>query len=123
MEIVAKNVASQTVKVAASESSKQEVASVKPESVEIKAPPKVAEVETADIEQAIKDLEAFVKGLDRDLAFRRDESIDRSVITVFDASTSKVVRQIPSEEVVAIARQIRDGLDELRAGMLLRGKA
>ena len=65
MEIVAKDVASQTVKVAASESSKQEVASVKSESVDIKAPPKVAEIDTADIEQAMKDLQAFMKGLER----------------------------------------------------------
>ena len=32
---------------------------------------------------------------------------ERSIITVFDSNTKEVVRQIPSEEVVAIARQIR----------------
>ena len=61
-------------------------------------------------------------GLARDLSFRRDESIDRSIITVRDANTNQLVRQIPAEEVVEIARQIKQDLDAKRAGMLLRGE-
>jgi uncharacterized FlaG/YvyC family protein len=45
------------------------------------------------------------------------------VITVLDTQTNRVVRQIPSEEVVAIARQIRDDMAEARAGLLLNGNA
>jgi len=61
--------------------------------------------------------------LGRNLSFRQDDSIDRSIITVRDESTQQVVRQIPNEEVVAIARQIRENLQEVRAGMLLDDKA
>jgi flagellar protein FlaG len=40
------------------------------------------------------------------LSFRVDESSGRTVITVLDATTREIVRQIPSEEVLALARAI-----------------
>lgn len=92
-------------------------------SVEIKAPPEVTKFEGSDLDQAVADLQRYVDGLDRSLSFRRDESIDRSIITVRDANTNQLVRQIPAEEIVEIARQIRQDLDAKRAGMLLRGDA
>jgi flagellar protein FlaG len=92
------------------------------QSVEIKAPPKVPEFEPKDLDKAVQDLQAYVDGLGRDLSFRRDESIDRSIITVRDSSTNQVVRQIPGEEVIAISRQIKEDLNELRAGMLMKGE-
>ena len=90
--------------------------------VGIKASPVVPEFEKLDLKKAVEELQAFVDGLDRNLSFRRDESIDRSIITVRDANTNQLVRQIPAEEVVEIARQIREDLDAKRAGMLLRGE-
>ncbi len=70
----------------------------------------------------MEDLQAYVDGLGRSLSFQRDDSIDKNVITVVDSSTNQVVRQIPSEEVVAIARQLRDELADLRAGLLMEDK-
>jgi flagellar protein FlaG len=113
-------VAAQAAKVAAPAAAK--VSAVLPP-IEIQAPPKVKEYEPKDIRQAVADLQSFVQGLDRDLSFRLDESIDRSIITVRDANTNQLVRQIPAEEIVAIARDIKQDLDAKRAGMLLRGEA
>lgn len=113
-------IAAQSAKVAASAGAK---GSASLPAIEIKAPPKVPDYEPKDIEQAVADLQNFVRGLDRDLSFRIDESIDRSIITVRDANTNQLVRQIPAEEIVEIARQIRSDLDAKRAGMLLRGEA
>jgi flagellar protein FlaG len=90
------------------------------QAVEIKAPPKVPDFEPKDLAKAVQDLQAYVDGLGRDLSFRRDESIDRSIITVRDSSTNQVVRQIPGEEVIAISRQIKEDLNELRSGMLMK---
>jgi flagellar protein FlaG len=87
--------------------------------VSVKAAPKVPEFEKLDLDQAISELQDFVEGLGRSLSFSQDESIDRSVITVRDTQTNQVVRQIPSEEVVAIARQLREDMMEFRAGMLM----
>lgn len=92
-------------------------------SVEIKAPPKVEEYKPKDLDKAVEDLQNYVKGLGRDLSFRRDDSIGRDIITVRDSSTNQVVRQIPGDEVIAISRQIKADLDALRAGMLMKGQA
>ena len=113
-------VAAQAAKVAAPDGAKKSVALPV---IEIQAPPKVKEYEPKDIQQAVADLQSFVQRLDRDLSFRIDESIDRSIITVRDANTNQLVRQIPAEEVVEIAREIKQDLDAKRAGMLLRGEA
>jgi len=91
-------------------------------SVEIKAPPKVPEYDVSDLDKAVQDLQQYVKDLGRNLSFTRDEALNRDVITVRDRETDEVVRQIPGEEVLAISRQIKADLDELRAGMLLKGQ-
>ena len=88
-------------------------------SVAIKAAPPVPEFKKLDVDKAIAELQDFVDGLGRSLSFRRDDSIDKNVITVRDTQTNQVVRQIPSEEVVAISRQIRDEMMEMRAGLLM----
>ena len=91
--------------------------------IEAKAPPKVAEFQPKDIDKAVEDLQNFVEALGRDLSFRRDDSINKSIITVRDANTNQLVRQIPAEEVVEVARQIKESMDKLRSGVLMNGEA
>ncbi len=45
----------------------------------------------------------------RNLSFRVDERSGRTVITVVDALTKEVIRQIPSEEVLAMSRALEAG--------------
>ena len=85
-----------------------------------KAAPELPEFRKTDVAAAVGELQEYVAKLGRDLSFRMDESIDRSIITVLDSNTNQVVTQIPSEEVVAIARQVKEDLAELRAGLLLK---
>ena len=91
--------------------------------LDAKAAPKVPEYKMKDLAKAVEDLQKFVDKLGRDLNFRRDDHIDKTIITVRDANTNQVVRQIPSEEVVSIARQISDSWQELRAGLLMDDRA
>ena len=91
--------------------------------MEIKAPPAVPAFDVSDLDKAVEDLQQYVKDLGRNLSFSRDEALNRDVITVRDKETDEVVRQIPGEEVLAISRQIKEDLDELRAGILMNGKA
>lgn len=91
--------------------------------IEAKAAPKVVEFEPKDIDKAVEDLQNYVEGLGRELSFRRDESINKSIITVRDANTNQLVRQIPAEEVVEVARQIKESMDKLRSGVLMNGEA
>jgi flagellar protein FlaG len=79
--------------------------------VESEAPP------PPDIAAAVRRLNELMAQRQRDLSFHVDEASGRTVITVRDARTSEVVRQIPSEEVLALARALEDarGLLDARA--------
>jgi len=90
---------------------------------DVKAAPELPEFKKLDVDKAIDDLQKFVDGLGRNLSFSRDNLINRDIITVLDSQTNKVVRQIPSEEVVAIARQIATDMAEIRSGLLLDREA
>jgi flagellar protein FlaG len=58
----------------------------------------------ADVERAVRRLEQFARDAQRDLQFQIDDATGITVITVRDAATKEVVRQIPAEEVLAVSR-------------------
>lgn len=70
------------------------------------------------VEQAVKEMKQVVEPMAQDLEFSIDQGTGHTVVKVIDTATKEVVRQIPSEELVAIAHSI----DKLR-GLLLNRKA
>lgn len=86
------------------------------------APTASAKVETsarnAELKQAIESANLHLKQVSNDLEFAVDTSSGRTVLRVVDASTKQVIRQFPSEEVLAITRAI----DRFQ-GLLLKEKA
>lgn len=65
------------------------------------------EAASLDIERAVERLEELARNNERGLRFAVDEGSGRTVITVINAATNEIVRQIPAEEVLAIARALR----------------
>ncbi len=65
-----------------------------------------AEMPVEDIESTVRRLNELMAERERSLSFRVDEASGRTVITVLDATTHEVVRQIPSEEVLALRRAL-----------------
>ena len=63
---------------------------------------------TIALETAIENVESFVQMQNRSLAFSIDKDTDRAVVTVRDSDSGDVIRQIPSEEVLALAERIQD---------------
>jgi flagellar protein FlaG len=61
---------------------------------------------TLDFSQVVQQLDAFVENGQRSLRFRVDSATGRTVMTVLDAKTEEVIRQIPAEEVLALARNL-----------------
>lgn len=51
-------------------------------------------------------IQAYLQRNGRNLEFRVDEATGHTVITVRDASTGDVIRQIPNEEALAIAQRL-----------------
>lgn len=70
------------------------------------------------VTQAVDKVRDFVQVVRRDLEFSVDEETGRTIITVLDSVTGEVVRQIPPEEILAIA----ENLAEVQ-GILFEGKA
>ncbi|HHZ87532.1 MAG TPA: flagellar protein FlaG [Chromatiaceae bacterium] len=62
------------------------------------------------LESVVTNLNEFVQSISRELNFTVDDTSGKTVIKVIDSVTDKVIRQIPSEEVLALSRH----LDELR---------
>jgi flagellar protein FlaG len=67
-------------------------------------------VSQSDLEQAVSSINEFVQTVQRDLNFSMDEDSGRMIIKVIDSKSGELVRQIPSEEVMAIATYIRDAI-------------
>jgi len=66
----------------------------------------VLKATTLDVERAVERLNELSSGNRRNLHFRVDEQSGRTIITVINAATREVVRQIPAEEVLAIVREL-----------------
>jgi len=66
------------------------------------------ESKQAKLETAVQEVESFLKVQNRNLSFTIDEETQRSIVTVKDSKSGDVIRQIPSEEVIALAERIQD---------------
>ncbi|THF64150.1 flagellar protein FlaG [Pseudothauera rhizosphaerae] len=71
-----------------------------------------------EVEQALDEVRQAIRPVARNLLFSIDEDTGKTVIKVIDTTTDEVIRQIPSEEIIAIAK----ALDKLQ-GLLLRQEA
>lgn len=64
-------------------------------------------VPDAEIESAVAEVSEFVQSQRRNLDFSFNEDANRSVVAVTDTDTGELIRQIPSEEVLALSEKIR----------------
>jgi len=61
-----------------------------------------------NLDDAIQRLNEQLHRNDRNIAFRVDDAVNTTVITVHRTDTGEVVRQIPSEAVLRVAHSIED---------------
>lgn len=71
------------------------------------------EVEAETLSSAIHLINERVQNLQRDLVFSVDEDTGKDVVTILDAKSSKVIRQIPSEEMLELAKNLSAQLDDI----------
>lgn len=67
---------------------------------------------------AVNELRAAIAPVEQNLLFSIDDDTGHTVVKVVDAATDEVIRQIPSEEVLAVTK----ALDKLQ-GVLIQQKA
>jgi len=76
------------------------------------------EPEREQVKDAIRHVQDFVRPINQNIEFSLDEDTGKVVVKVVDGATREVVKQIPSEEMLSIAK----ALDRLQ-GLLVRNKA
>lgn len=84
------------------------------------------EVSREAFERVVSELEAYVQNTQRNLDFQVDDKTGRVVVKVIDATDDSVIRQIPSEEMLAISHRLQEFLENNQRdmrGMLLEIKA
>ena len=69
-------------------------------------PEAVPSVDAVELHAAVQDIAKNVRNVQRSLQFSVDQNSGRTVITVVDKTTEEVIRQIPPEEILAIADRI-----------------
>jgi flagellar protein FlaG len=62
-------------------------------------------------EEVVSELNEAILGVRRELKFSIDEDSGRAVVQVMDSETGEMIRQLPSEEVLAVSRHIREVLE------------
>jgi len=78
------------------------------------------QISQSQIEESVKHVTESLKSVtSNNLEFSIDDSTGKTLVKVVDSSTKELIRQIPSEEMLAIAQAI-DG--EIK-GLLVRNKA
>ena len=77
---------------------------------------------SAGLEEAVRELNGYVQNVQRNLQFNVDEDSGHTVIRVVDSETDEVIRQIPSEEVLALAKHLRSLSEGGEQGLLLKEK-
>ncbi len=58
------------------------------------------------VEQAASRIEKFVKSVGRSMDFSVDNSTGRSILRVVDPQSGEVIRQLPPEETLRVAKAV-----------------
>ena len=72
----------------------------------------------AQLQSAVNAANDFIKPITNSVEFSLDKDSDRMIVKVMDNATKEVIRQIPSVEMLAIAK----ALDKIQ-GLLIKQKA
>lgn len=79
--------------------------------------PAKADGKAKDLEQALSRVRAVFQTADSRLEFTVDPDLDRVVVKVMDGDSGTVIRQIPQQEVIDLAKRL-----ETPTGLLLHHK-
>jgi flagellar protein FlaG len=95
------------------QSTEDKLASVQPETKDLYNTADIKEqvpldVSAEQIENAVLKLNEFAQTNNRQLNFSVDEGSNRQVVKVTDSESGKIIRQIPSEEVLRTSERLQD---------------
>lgn len=75
--------------------------------------------DAAQLKSAVDNINRALKASNKNLEFSIDSSTEKPVFRLRDSETGEVIRQYPTEDMLAITRAI----DQIQQGLLLKQKA
>lgn len=82
-----------------------------------------AEERRKELQNAIRNVSGYVQNITRELNFSIDEELGKTVVRVIDENTGDVIRQIPSEDMLELARHLAEIKERTARGLLFQGDA
>lgn len=67
--------------------------------------------QAGNLQVAVSQINDYVQNLQRNLQFTVDEATGKNVVTVIDNETKEVIRQIPGEEALELARRLAENIE------------
>jgi len=71
------------------------------------------------VDAAVTQINDYFGNVNRTIRFKVDDETGVTLINVVDTETDKVIRQVPPEEMLVIARRVSESDDEVKPGLLL----
>ncbi|NOH78917.1 flagellar protein FlaG [Vibrio sp. RE86] len=72
----------------------------------------------AERERIVAEMNDFISSINKGLSFRVDEESGRDVVTIYEADTGDIIRQIPDEEMLEILRRLREQTARYSSGLV-----
>lgn len=65
-------------------------------------------ISVKELENAVANVSDYVQTVQRDIQFTVDEDLHRTIVKVIDSETGEVIRQIPDDIFLELARRLND---------------
>jgi flagellar protein FlaG len=75
--------------------------------------PAAPAVEIPKIESVTRQIDSYLRSINKSLQFRVDEATGQMVVSICDAETGEVIRQVPGEEALRLAQRIENQLSTM----------
>ncbi|MCW8919372.1 MAG: flagellar protein FlaG [Gammaproteobacteria bacterium] len=76
-----------------------------------------------ELSAAVKEIAVAVQSVQRNLNFSIDEASGSTVVKVIDSESDEVIRQFPTEEILALRRRLGEMSGRELSGLLVQTKA
>lgn len=93
----------------------------KVENVESQTLSKFSEIPLKEAKELIDEVNKIPENAQRNLQFKIDDATSQVVMTIIDKATGDVIKQLPSEEALALAKRLQEA--EGDSGGILEDKA
>ena len=79
----------------------------------VRQQPAARVVEIRKIESVTRQIDSFLRSINKSLQFRVDQATGEMIVTIRDDETGEVIRQVPGEDALRIAQRIEDTLSAI----------